>query len=381
LLALGNAALGLVLLFMESGRGWATRVSCGAIGLVAVAFFAAGVSGQDPFLRAIEQRIDNRVGTTWIPDANKALPKSQTIYFHKEGIEGTVTAFDINQFKQLWINGMGMTFLTTATKLMAYLPLSMAQQPKEFLAIGFGMGTTVRSATRAEEAMYPGLQITVVDLVRETFAAYKYYHSDAEEILAKPYVHLEVNDGRNRLLLSDTFYDVITVDPAPPIYSAGTVNLYTQEFFTLAKNRLSKTGIFCLWFPGGTREEVHSLLRTFYSVFPDASIWSGPSGWGFYLIGPKNPVDWDHFNRQLIRIYETSSLIKDLREWDDFASSVNQVKSLLMWKGEEIGQVARSGVIITDNYPFTEFPLWRYLKGGMPLWHPRSAWLPASQRN
>ncbi|MFC1515905.1 hypothetical protein ACFL7E_04005 [Thermodesulfobacteriota bacterium] len=30
-------------------------------------------------------------------------------------------------------------------------------------------------------------------------------------------------------------YDVITIDPAPPIYSAGTVNLYTREFLELCK--------------------------------------------------------------------------------------------------------------------------------------------------
>jgi spermidine synthase len=379
-LALGNAAIGLVLLALESGRSWTSRLTWSAVSLPAIVFLGVSISGKDPFRSAIEQRIDMRMGTTWMPDSNRVLPHSQTIYYHKEGIEGTVTAFDINRFKQLWVNGMGMTFLTTQTKLMAYLPLAMTKEPKQFLAIAFGMGTTVRSAARLEEGLYPGLQITAVDLIPQTFETYKYYHRDAEEIKAKSNVHLLVNDGRNHLLVDPTLYDVITVDPAPPIYSAGTVNLYTREFFELSKSRLTPTGVFCLWFPGGTKQEVHSLLKTFNTVFPEAAVFSGTFGWGYFLIGANSKIDWDHFNKQLALGYEVPVTLKDLHEWDLSAGDTAAVHKMLMWRNSEIMQAAKTGVLITDNYPFTEFPLWRYLKGGRGLWHPRSTWLPDEQR-
>ncbi len=50
------------------------------------------------------------------------------IFFNKEGIEGTVTAFSINNYKALWINGVGMTLLCTETKLMTHLPIMHTNQ-------------------------------------------------------------------------------------------------------------------------------------------------------------------------------------------------------------------------------------------------------------
>ena len=125
------------------------------VGLLAV-FVAAvlGVSGQDPFLATIETRI---LG----PQDGAKPPRGHAEnYFDREGVEGTVTAFSRNGRKSLWINGIGMTWLCTETKLMAYLPLSYVKDPKDMLIICFGMGTTTRSA-----ALYPDLNIVAVELV------------------------------------------------------------------------------------------------------------------------------------------------------------------------------------------------------------------------
>ena len=48
-------------------------------------------------------------------------------------MEGTVTSFQTDKQKYLWINGVGMTSLCTETKLMAYLPLLFVQNPFFFL--------------------------------------------------------------------------------------------------------------------------------------------------------------------------------------------------------------------------------------------------------
>jgi spermidine synthase len=331
---------------------------------------ALGALNRAAFRSAILARIERRMGTTWMPDSNAVLPASQRIYAHREGVEATLTAFEVNRFKQLWLNGVGMTFLTTATKLIAHLPMQLADEPKEFLAIAFGMGTTVRSASR-----YPGVSVTGVDLVPETFEVFPFYHPDAAQVLATGRVHFEVNDGRNFLLLSPKRYDVITVDPAPPIWSAGTVNLYTREFFSLARDRLTPGGVMCLWFPGGTEEEVKSLIGTFVSVFPQATIWSGPHRWGWYLVGTLKPVDWERFRARLRATYANPILAADLAEYDSAAATPAQVEALLMWQPDKVRQVTGGAQLVTDDHPLTEFPLWRYLRGRRGLWHPRSTWL------
>ena len=368
-LAVVNIALGLLFVALEPGRIMVRRVALAGIG-AALLLGSLGLRGHDPFRRAVEARIERRIGTTWMPDSNAALPRTHRIHLHEEGVEATMTAFEVNRFKQLWLNGVGMTFLTTATKLIAHLPLQIAEEKKEFLAIAFGMGTTIRSAVR-----YPGLHVTAVDLVPQTFDAFSYYHRDAGDVVASGRFTPVTNDGRNHLLLSPRRYDVITVDPAPPIWSAGTVNLYTREFFELARSRLTPGGVFCLWFPGGTEEEVKSLLRTFVTVYPEGTIWSGPNNWGWFLVGSMRPFDRERFRASLAATYADSVLVRDLLEYDSAVATADRVDSLLMWSAAEVRELTAGARLITDDYPFTEFPLWRYVAGRRGLWHPRSTWL------
>ena len=76
-----------------------------------------------------------------------------------------------------------MTLLSTAPKLMAHLPLLVADDAKEMLVIAFGMGTTTRllSFTRPS--------VTAVDIVPETFETFRYYHRDVNSILASLRAH------------------------------------------------------------------------------------------------------------------------------------------------------------------------------------------------
>ena len=171
-----------------------------------------------------------------------------------------------------------------------------------------------------------------------------------------------------------------TIDPAPPIWSAGTVNLYTREFFELVRSRLTPDGTFCLWFPEGTREEVTSLFRTFVDVFPNAAVLSGPHGWGFYLLGPKGRLDWTRFAEQSARAYGNPRIVADITEFGDALSQRDHLPGLLMFDADGLRRLGRDGVLITDDHPFTEFPLWRYLRNGRQVWHPRSIWLPEAQR-
>jgi spermidine synthase len=372
LLGLVNLALGVLLTWMEPGFQTRRRLVQSAVaGLLLIGFLRSW--GLDPFRTVIERRIEAGIGVTWMPDSNATLPPSHRIYLHNEGREATLTAFEVNRWKQLWINGVGMVFFTTATKLMAHLPLLLADDPKEFLAVGFGMGTSPRSAL-----LHPGVHVTAVDLVPATFETFEYYHADGGALRRSGRLTLLVNDARNQLLLSPKRYDAITVDPAPPVYAAGTVNLYTREFFALARARLTPGGVLAVWFPGGTEIEVKTMIRTFASVFPDATIWSGPNLWGYHLIGTMHRVDWDRFDRRLAAFYADSALHRDVVEWESSVITSDRLRALLIWQPEQLDSLTAGAPLNTDNFPFTEFPLWRYAFGGQRLWHPRSTWLNAS---
>ncbi len=361
LLALLNVGLGLLLLWLETG--YSMRIKLRYLAAIPVLFLLIfQVKGKDPFLSTIEMNIERAKEY-----ACKTKDCPSEIFYNKEGIEGTVTAFSLNNKKRLWINGIGMTALCTETKLMTHLPIMYSNHPPtEMLIICFGMGTVLKSAT-----IYPDLNITTVELVPETYKLYGIYHKNAEEILKRKNVHPIVNDGRNYILLSPKKYDIITVDPAPPIYSAGTVNLYAREFFKICRERLNPAGVMCLWFPGGREEEVKSLAKTFYSVFPNAKAYVGPHKWGFYFIGAMQEISSSDVRQNIEKAFANPAILKDLSEYDDSCVTPQQLNDMFLWDTKELETItSKDGVLITDDQPYTEFFLWRYMRNNGRLYQP-----------
>jgi spermidine synthase len=348
-LASVNVGLGLLLLALERGATAMPRLAAAPMVLVFVT--AAVVAfGSDPFLAAVEKRAMK--GPQGQPQSRNC-----TVYYNKEGLEGTITAFSRKDGKKLWINGMGMTGLCIETKLMAHLPLMYAEEPQEFLVICFGMGTTFRSA-----ALYPNLKVTAVELVPEVFDTFRYYHSDAEQVKNKPNVRLIVDDGRNTLLFSNKKYDVISVDPAPPTWSAGTVNLYSREFFVLCKSRLTRGGVMCLWFPHTEKDTEFALVRTFREVFENATAWKSPRRVGIYLIAPMRVVPKEELAAKMRRAFAQPEIRADLLEYDKTCATPEQLQRLFWLDSDVIRTYAATGALITDNDPYTEFTLGRRLR-------------------
>ena len=155
----------------------------------------------------------------------------------------------------------------------------------------------------------------------------------------------------------NTPYDVITIDPAPPIHSAGTVNLYTREFLEICRSRITKGGVVCLWLPPGPDSEVLMIMRTFLEVFPGASLWGGFNTPGLYLIGGHR--SYGQTEENLSRLARKLSRIEDLSEWESFYRDENTLKKLYLYGPENLESLLKGIPVVTDDHPYTEFPLWR----------------------
>ena len=107
-----------------------------------------------------------------------------------------------NGLKGLWVNGVGYTTLLTENKLMAHLPVMLADNPQKALVICFGMGTTVRAA-----CIYDDLDITSVELVPKIYECFKYHHPDTEEILSRE--GLDFVSGDAFELEFDNLFDLV----------------------------------------------------------------------------------------------------------------------------------------------------------------------------
>ncbi|MBD3271139.1 MAG: hypothetical protein GF384_01210 [Elusimicrobia bacterium] len=314
---------------------------------------------QDPFLTVLAQRVRRFAGRFNAP---------YRIFLNTEGLQGTVTALQTGYTKHLWINGHGITGLVTDTKLMMHLPLMLSHNPENVLVIGFGMGTATKSAVA-----HRNLAITVVEIVPEVYQCFTFYHPGAEFIFNLPNCDFEIDDGRNFLYRNNKQFDTIVLDPSPPIWSSGTVNLYSREFFDLCKANMSPTGIMCLWIPSNTLEdEVMSILKSYHTVFPHTLVLSGITGGGYYCLGSRSPIPFDH--KKISSYLARPEIHHDMIEFNRLCTTAEDVEALFMWDSDTIGSLTEPFPMVTDDFPYTEFPIWRH-----PLYH-RKTWYHEKQR-
>jgi spermidine synthase len=277
----------------------------------------------------------------------------------------TVISFGQGFGRHLLVNGYGMTVLTPLTKIMAHLPMATLERPPErALVIAFGMGTTFRSL------LSWGIEATAVELVPSVLAAFEDYHTDAAAIRRDPRATLVVDDGRRFLARTDQRFDVITLDPPPPVETAGSSLLYAEEFYALAKRRLAPGGIVHQWFPDGIEVEPairQAVLRSAARAFPFMRVYRSHHGFGLHILLARQPIlvpDPDAFIRKL-----PPAARADLMEWappgtDPAAFIEEQVLARELAVAPLMG--AADGPRISDDRPFNEYFVLRRLAGADP---------------
>jgi spermidine synthase len=197
----------------------------------------------------------------------------------------TVVATGDGMNKRLLVNGIGITQLTPITKVMAHLPLAFLNHtPRNALVVCFGMGTTYRSL------MSWNIQTTAVELVPSVPQLFWYYHSDGVELLRSPLSRIVIDDGRRYLERTSEQYDVITIDPPPPVEAAGTSLLYSKEFYSIIGRRLSPGGILQQWLPWGDVVVKAAVARALKESFPYVRLFHALDGVGFHFLASNQPI-------------------------------------------------------------------------------------------
>ena len=127
---------------------------------------------------------------------------------------------------------------------MAHYPLLLHRGAAErAVIICIGTGTTVGAVSTHHELQ----SIDAVDLAPAVFEFARYFVPINNGFHQNPKVRKVAADGRHYLLGTDSF-DVITLEPPPP-QDAGIVNLYTEEFYALAKQRMRPGAVLAQWAP------------------------------------------------------------------------------------------------------------------------------------
>jgi spermidine synthase len=270
----------------------------------------------------------------------------------------TVIAEGEGKDRRLLVNGMGMTILTPITKMMAHLTLaSLDHTPHSALIICFGMGTTFRSAVSWN------ISGTVVELVPSVPRLFGYYHADAAEVMASPLAHVVIDDGRRFLERSPAKYDAIIIDPPPPVPTAGSSLLYSQDFYAVAKQRLEPGGILQQWLPEGDDPTQASVARALKNSFRYVRVFRGIEGWGWHFLASERPIPVRTAAELVARM--PAGAVSDMMEWGPAPSPAEQMKRLLS------GQISIDAIIaysaatpaLTDDRPINEYYLLRRPSG------------------
>ena len=259
--------------------------------------------------------------------------------------------------RRLLIGGVGVTSLTVDTKLMGYLSKALRPQAEDFLVIAFGMGSTYRSGLKL------GLHTDAVELSPTVPSRMPVFFPDAPTYLHHPNGRVITSDGRNYVRLARDKYDLVAVDPAPPIESAGSVVLYTREFLTEGKARLRPGGVFLLWMPYALpMDDLKAHVRTFHNVFPHVSLMLSPGGHGMFMLGSDAPLQFD--DQEVLQVLGNPDAVRDLADSPDYPPTdgpgwIRAVHKAEWLSDDRVTAFTGPGPQITDDRPRSEYFLWR----------------------
>lgn len=270
----------------------------------------------------------------------------------------TVIATGEGMDRELLVNGIGMTRLTTITKMMAHMPLAMLpDRPKSGLVICFGMGTSFRSMLTWD------IDTTVVDLVPSVPKMFGYYHADAAQVLQSPHAHVVIDDGRRYLERSPEQYDVIITDPPPPVSAPASSLLYSEEFYALLKPHLRPGGIAQIWVPGGDDATMSAITQALRNSFPYVRAYESIEGWGIHFLASLQPIPTVTGAALAAKLPPRAA--RDLLEWEDKDKTPEKLFSEVLDAEQPLDDYispAPAVSPITDNRPVNEYFFLRGLR-------------------
>jgi spermidine synthase len=310
------------------------------------------------------------------------LSRESMLAYYKEGAEAVVAVRHkpSSGESSLVINGKVDASLlndVTTQTLLAQIPLCLHPGAQSALIIGWGSGCTVGSA-----AAHPLASIDCVEIepaVFETAPLFKAINSrpgpegsaSYSPVWNDPRFKIRFADARQDLCGRGQKYDVIISEPSNP-WISGVSNLFTLDFYTLARKRLNPHGIFCQWFHfyALSPEDLRRQLRTFAQAFSKTSLWVVPQKDGdlslsgdLILLGSEQEPDLNA--PEFIRRFVRPEVVEDLKKIKGADPATAQQKPLakdLWWfyslrllGDEDLRHFAGQGPLNTDNDPLLEF--------------------------
>ncbi|MCW5824090.1 MAG: methyltransferase [Cyanobacteria bacterium TGS_CYA1] len=262
-----------------------------------------------------------------------------SLRFFEEGQNAVISVENINGLTVLKSNGVTegslpdpvpsdmpplMSDMPTQV-LLGLLPQALdGTKQSSGLVIGMGTGMTCGTAIGLNDVK----NCTVVEIEKKVLDAAKEFAAYNHSPWDSPKCKIEIADARHYLNNTDKKFDWIVSQPGEPSNS-GSANLYTEEFFRIAKNRLKISGTYVQWIQlyGLNENNLNGLISAFSKTFEDNTsknrcLAFQPRGGGeIILVSCQNP---EMMTAKIQEIFKRSDFTKRL-----FSIGINTPKDLL----------------------------------------------------
>jgi spermidine synthase len=241
------------------------------------------------------------------------------VIYYAEGLSGTVTAVERGNYRGLFVDGQNVSgtdpVLLADSKMLAHVPLLLAEEPEAALTVGYGTGTTSGSM------LLHGVDVHAVEIEEKIIEAAPLFSAVNYASYADPDLDIVLDDARNYIATTD--------------------------------DALSADGVAAAWLPVGglSFNDLRTLIATFDSVFPHTTAWYFTQFPTHFIILVGTP------ERTLVNLRELKEKIAevepDLRSLS--VDNVYELGSMLLLGEGDIDSLVGGAPIHTDNRPILEY--------------------------
>ena len=246
--------------------------------------------------------------------------------FYADGHSATVAVGQSDSTGNIWLSINGKVDASTGADMATqqtsgWLPVRIAEAARgvpveHAVVVGLASGVTASEALEAGAA-----RVTVIELEPEVVRAARFFEGVNRGLLDDPRATVVRADARAWLARDGPRYPVIVSEPSNP-WITGVSNLFTREYWQLARRRLEPDGVFCQWVQlySLPPEALRSLVATFVQVFPQAWLFETIPGADALLVAaPSLPAGLEIEPllgpEQLRRFAQGAPLNTDDRPW------------------------------------------------------------------
>jgi spermidine synthase len=287
-----------------------------------------------------------RLPTPFEAVQGRRVPAEERQLFVEEGVQTTVGVYSDRMGRRvMYLDGLHQAndsdAMVAVHRQIGLLTAAIHPAPKKALVIGLGGGVTGGAL-----GLIDGLSVDIIELSDSVVRAAEWFRHVNGDVMNRPRVRLRVDDGRNHLLTTEDRYDIVTADIVQPIH-AGAGNLYSVEYYRLARGVLAPGGLMLQWIGNRTESQYKLMVRTFIEVFPHATAWAG----GTLLVGTTEPLRLDPARFRDKLLDEGTRTALALVGLSSFEGLLQRYTA----GPDELRAFVGSGLLLTDDRPLVEY--------------------------